>query len=164
MLAAMPMQVVATSQRRNSHRVDDAKPGRNAAARRVDVELDVGLGIVVGKKQQLGDDRVGRFIGDRAAEDDDAVLQQAGIDVIGPLAAAGFFDDDGDQYFAVISISRFSAQFEVRFLRGRERRRVFPPPIGCVGSNKNFTPEILQPSGTPRRNRSPAGPGAEMPG
>ena len=42
-------------------------------------------------------DDVGHLIGDRPSNHDDAVLEQARVDVIGPLAAAGFFDDDGDQ-------------------------------------------------------------------
>src|SRR3712207_7708693 len=37
------------------HRVDDAQPRRHAAAGRVDVELDVALGVVVGQEQHLGD-------------------------------------------------------------------------------------------------------------
>ena len=73
------------------------KPGRDAAAGGVDVELDVALGVVVGEEQHLGDDGVGRLIGDGAAEDDDAVLEQARVDVVSPLAAAGLFDDDRDQ-------------------------------------------------------------------
>ena len=32
-----------------------------------------------------------------AAEHDDAVLEQPRVNVVGPLAAAGLFDDDGDQ-------------------------------------------------------------------
>ena len=100
MLAAMPMQVVATSQRRNFIVSMMPEPRRHASAGRVDVELDVGLGIIVGEEQHLRDDRVGRFIGHRAAEHDDAVLEQAGVNVIRPLPAAGLFDHDGDQCVA----------------------------------------------------------------
>ena len=45
----------------------------------------------------MGDDDDGHLIGDRAADHDDAVLEQARVDVIGALAAAGLFDDDGDE-------------------------------------------------------------------
>ena len=71
-----------------AHGVDDPQSRRDAAAGRVDVKLDVRLGIIVGQKQKLRDDGVGRFIGDGPAQDDDAVLEQPGIDVVRPLSAA----------------------------------------------------------------------------
>ncbi len=80
-----------------SHGVDDSKSRRDAAAGGVDVELDIGFGIVVGEKKELRDDRVGGFIGDGAAEDDNAVLEEAGVDVVGAFSSAAFFNDDGDE-------------------------------------------------------------------
>src|SRR5690606_34191635 len=79
------------------HRVDDAQASGDAAAGAVDVEVDVALGVIVGQIQQLRDDEVGYFIVNRPAQKDDAVVEQAGVDVIGPLAAAGLFDDDGNE-------------------------------------------------------------------
>ena len=74
-----------------------ASPARDAAAGRVDVQVDVGLGVLRLQEQQLGDDRVGHFVVDLRAEEDDAVLQQAAVDVHRPLFAAALFDDVGNQ-------------------------------------------------------------------
>jgi hypothetical protein len=43
----------------------------------------------------LGDDGVGHVVGDLRAEEDDAVLQQAAVDVHRPLFAAALLDDEG---------------------------------------------------------------------
>ena len=47
--------------------------------------------------QQLGHDEVADVVVDRRAEEHDAVLEQAGVDVVRTLAAAGLLDDRGDQ-------------------------------------------------------------------
>ena len=78
------------------HRVVDGQPGRYASARRVDVQVDVGLGVFRLQEQQLGDHGVGHVVGDLRAEKDDAVLQQAAVDVHRPLFAAALLDDVGD--------------------------------------------------------------------
>ena len=64
---------------------------------RVDVEVDVLLRVLGLEEQQLGDDQVGDVVVDRRAEEDDAVLEQARVDVVGALAAAGLLDDDRDR-------------------------------------------------------------------
>jgi hypothetical protein len=53
----------------------------------------------VGQEEQLGDDEVGHVVVDGGAEEDDAVLEQPRVDVEGPLAAVGGFDDGGDDIF-----------------------------------------------------------------
>ena len=47
--------------------------------------------------EQFGDGQVGDLVVDRAAEEDDPLAQEAGVDVEGALAARGLLDDDGDQ-------------------------------------------------------------------
>ena len=59
--------------------------------------MDVVLRILRLEEQQLGDDQVGDLIVDGRAEEDDAVLEQARVDVVGALAPPGLFDDDGDK-------------------------------------------------------------------
>ena len=73
-------------------------PGGDAAAGAVDVQVDVGLGVLVGQDQHLGDDQVGDGVVDGRAQDDDAVLEQAGIDIHRPLFTAAPFDHDRDQW------------------------------------------------------------------
>ena len=68
------------------------------AARRVDVQADVALRVFSLEEQQLGDDQVGHVIFDLVAQEDDPVLEQAAVDVVGPLAAARAFDDHRDEH------------------------------------------------------------------
>ena len=70
------------------HRVVDREQSRDLAARRVDVHHDVLVGIVGLEDQQLGDDEVRDRVVDRRAEEDDAVVREAGVDV--PLHAAAW--------------------------------------------------------------------------
>ena len=58
------------------HRVVDGQPGRDRAARRVDVEADVALRVLGGEQQQLGAQPVGDRVVHLLAEHDDALVQQ----------------------------------------------------------------------------------------
>ncbi len=78
------------------HGVVDREAGRDRAARRVDVEDDVLVGVFGLEEQHLGDDDVGDVVVDRRAEEDDAVLEQARVDVVAALAAVGLLDDRRD--------------------------------------------------------------------
>ncbi len=69
-----------------------AKKAGHVAAGRVDVERDVAVGGLRLQVEQLGDDEVGHGVVDGRAEEDDAVRQQAGVDVVGPLAPVGLLD------------------------------------------------------------------------
>jgi len=80
------------------HRVVDREPGRHDAAGRVDVQADVLLGIFRLEEQQLGDDEVRQVVLDDVADEDDPLLQQPRVDVVGALAAAGGFDDHGHEH------------------------------------------------------------------
>jgi hypothetical protein len=54
--------------------------------------VDVGLGVFVGEEEELGDDEAGEFVGDGPPDEDDAVLEEAGVDVVGAFAAGGLLD------------------------------------------------------------------------
>src|SRR5512133_2732805 len=79
------------------HGVVDGQQGRDRPAGRVDVELDVLLGVLALQVEELGHDQVGHVVVDRGAEEDDPLVQQPRVDVEGPLAAVGLLDDDRDQ-------------------------------------------------------------------
>ena len=79
------------------HRVVDREARVDDAARRVDVDRDVLVGVVGLEVQQLGDDEVRDLVVDRGADEDDALAQQAGVDVERALAARVLLDDDGDE-------------------------------------------------------------------
>ena len=70
MLAAMPMQVVATGDGMEvKNRVVDRQPGVYDAAGAVDVELDLLVGVLLGQEEELGDDQVGKLVVDRRSAD-----------------------------------------------------------------------------------------------
>ena len=79
------------------HRVVNRQPGRDAAAGRIDVEVNVLFRIGHLEKEQLRDDDVGDHVIHRRAEEKDAVNEQARIDVPAALAAAGLFNHNGNQ-------------------------------------------------------------------
>lgn len=72
----------------------------DGAAGGVEVHVD-GLGRVLGlEEEELGDDDVGRVVGDGAVDADDALLKEAGEDVVGSLAPRGVLDHHGYQAVA----------------------------------------------------------------
>ena len=79
------------------HSVVDREARRDAAARRVDVHRDLLLRVLRLQEQQLRDDQVRGFVVHLAAEEDDAVLEKAGIDVIGAFAAGRLLHDHRDE-------------------------------------------------------------------
>jgi hypothetical protein len=79
------------------HGVVDREPSVDVAARRVDVERDVLVGIVGREVDDLGDDQVRDLGRDRRAQEDNAVVQEPRVDVERALAAAGLLDDHRNQ-------------------------------------------------------------------
>jgi hypothetical protein len=63
----------------------------------IDIHGDLFLRVLRLQKQQLRRDQGGHLVLDRAGDEDDALLQEARIDVIGPLAAVGLLDHAGHQ-------------------------------------------------------------------
>src|SRR6266571_3760502 len=79
------------------HGVIDRHPRRGHATRAVDVDVDVLLRVLGFEEEELGDDQVRHHVVDGGAYEDDVVLQQARVDVVGPLAAGGLLDHHGDK-------------------------------------------------------------------
>ena len=77
------------------HCVVDRQTAEDAAARGVDVDVDVALRIVRLEEQELRDDDVGDVIIDGSAEENDPVHEEPGENIVGPLATAGALDDVG---------------------------------------------------------------------
>ena len=69
------------------HRVVDRHPARDHAAGRVDVELDVLVRVLALQVEQLGHDQVRDLIVHGCPQEDDAFVQEAGVDVEGALAS-----------------------------------------------------------------------------
>ena len=102
------------------HRVVDGQTARDRAARRVDVEADVLLGIGALEVQELRDDQVGDVVVDLRAEEHDAVVEQTRVDVEAALASAGLLDDDRDEGLDVRKHRGYSS---VRLGSAAARRR-----------------------------------------
>src|SRR5213080_2832483 len=79
------------------HGVVDREAGGHRAPRRVDVHVDVLLRVLGLEEEELGHDQVGEVVPDRGTQDHDPVAQEARVDVVGPLAATGLLDDDGNE-------------------------------------------------------------------
>ena len=79
------------------HGVVDRHAGGDDAPRRIDVHGDLFLRVLRLQKQQLRRDQRGHLVLDGARDEDDALLEQARIDVIGSLAAVGLLDHHGHQ-------------------------------------------------------------------
>jgi hypothetical protein len=75
------------------HRVVDREAGVHLAAGGVDVHRDVLVGVDRLEVQQLRDHEVGHLVVDRRADEDDALVEQARVDVEGALAARVLLDD-----------------------------------------------------------------------
>lgn len=83
--------------RNELHRVIDRQASGNAAAGAVDVQVNVGFGVVRLQEQHLGDQRVGDLVVDLLAEENDAVFEQTAVNVVNAFFATAFFDDVGDR-------------------------------------------------------------------
>ena len=86
------------------HRVVDREPGVHDAARRVDVDRDVLVGILRLEMEELRDDEVRDLVVDRRSEEDDALVEQARVDVERALAARGLLDDHRNQGAHALSL------------------------------------------------------------
>ena len=67
---------MATGQRQDLHRVVDGQRGGDAAAGRIDVEVDVLAAVFALQVEQLHHQFVGVAVVDLALQEDDAVFQQ----------------------------------------------------------------------------------------
>ena len=80
------------------HGVENGESGRHMAAGGVDIEGDILFRVLRGKEEHLGDDEIGDVTVDWAAEENDALFEQARINVVGSLTERGLFDNHGDQH------------------------------------------------------------------
>ena len=78
------------------HGIIDSHAGSDAAAGAVDVHLDVLVGILSLQVQQLGNHQRGGGIIDLFAQEDDAVIQQSGENIVGTLTPIGLLHNIRD--------------------------------------------------------------------
>ena len=116
------------------HRVVDRHPGRDRSAGAVDVEPDVGVGILALQEQQLGADLVGDVVVDVGAEHDHAVLEQAVEHVHARVEAPLEPHGPGGVTVNGISMSGMPAGY---------RAAAIPPAARCpsAGPSQRATPE-----------------------
>jgi len=85
----------------HAQRIADVKR-RHHAARAVDVERNVLVGVLRLQIEKLGDDQAGGRVVDLLRQEDDAVVQKAGENVIGTLSAARLLDDEGTKLIIML--------------------------------------------------------------
>ena len=59
--------------------------------------MDVLLGVLALEEQELGDHEISVQVVDLSVDEDDPVLEETGVYVVGSLSAAGLLDDHGDK-------------------------------------------------------------------
>src|SRR5690606_41364440 len=64
------------------HGVVDGQAGVDVPAWAIDVNRDVLLRVLRLQEEQLGDDQVGQLVVDGPPDEDDALLQEAGVDLV----------------------------------------------------------------------------------
>ena len=63
----------------------------------MDVDTDIFLRVFHLEEKQLGDDGVRHGVIDCRSDENDAILQEAGVDVVGAFATARLFNDAGNE-------------------------------------------------------------------
>ena len=104
------------------HGVVHRQPGGHRTARRVDVEVDVALRVLRLEEEHLRDHQARHVVVDRAAEEDDVVLEQARIDVVGALNAVRLLHHHRNQHL-VLQAPSPPCGFSGRGGRARARDR-----------------------------------------
>jgi len=79
------------------HGVVNRETCGHVTPRGVDVDADVFLRVFHLEEKQLGDDGVRHGVIDCRSDENDAILQEAGVDVVGAFAAACLFNDAGNE-------------------------------------------------------------------
>src|ERR1700676_4085560 len=105
------------------HGVIDGETGGDGTAWRIDIKLDIALGIFGLEEEHLCGGEVGDVIVDRRANEDDVLFEEPRVDVIGAFATAGLFDHHG--YKRCCAINRVVVKiFHVRYVSGQARTAV----------------------------------------
>ncbi|MPN04432.1 hypothetical protein SDC9_151670 [bioreactor metagenome] len=88
------------------HRIVDGEPRAYGTAGRVDVEVDILIGVVALQKEHLRNDAVGDVVVNRPADEDDAIFEQAAVDIVAALAVTGLLNDHWDEIHACSLLRR----------------------------------------------------------
>ena len=109
-------------------------------------------GSVALQVQKLGHDRVGHVVVDLLAQEDDAVVEQAAVDVVAALAARRLLDDVGDEGVAradQAALHTFDAHRYLAFVNsGRSQRPSHSSRSYCHTSVRNASPNAKRPYGS----------------
>ena len=64
--------------------------------------MDVLRGVLALEEQELGDHEISVQVVDLPVDEDDPVLEETGVHIIGSLSAAGLLDDHGDKIDVIL--------------------------------------------------------------
>src|SRR6266536_2705991 len=92
------------------HRIIYRESCSHRAARRIDVDVDVLLGVFHLQKEKLSDDEIRNVIVHRRSDEDDTILEQPRIDIVAALAAASLLHHHRNQHLGNVFI-RYTHDF-----------------------------------------------------
>ena len=73
--------------------VIDSEERIDVSARRVDIDIDIPIGVLRLKMDHLGAYEIGDGVVNRCPEENDIFFQQTGVEIISSFAPVGLFDD-----------------------------------------------------------------------
>ena len=136
------------------HGIIHREARRNHTTRTIDVEGDILVGVLAFQEQQLGANQRRHLVKNRAGQEDDAFLEQAGIDVESPFPTRGLFDHHGHQG-VVIDIYRITVPDHHLILSrqaGRLSSLLPDPACGAATRQRKSHAPIFPPGSTPWRS------------
>src|SRR4051794_34358997 len=93
------------------HGVVNGEPGTYRAAGRVDINVDVLFAVLHLQEEQLGNNQIRNVIVDRRSDENDSILEQAGINVVAAFAASGLLNHHWDEDGLRTTFDRLSHDF-----------------------------------------------------
>ena len=78
------------------HRIVNRESGSYGTTGRVDVDVDVFFRVFHLKEKKLRDNKVRHCVINRSSDEDDAILEETGVNIVAAFTAASLFDDDWD--------------------------------------------------------------------
>ena len=87
------------------HTIVDGESCGDGATGGIDIQVDIFIGIFGFEKEHLSDDQVGHIVIDRRAEEDDAVFEQAGVDIVRAFPSVRLLNDKWDQRHRVFLLA-----------------------------------------------------------
>ena len=84
------------------HGVINSQSSGHRSPRGVDVDADIFFPVIHLEEKELGDYGIGDMVIDGRSDEDNSILKESGIDIVGLLAVAATFDDEGHRIVVIL--------------------------------------------------------------